>query len=222
MKKHTLTIVLLSITVICLAQTKETKYYADEWLQKEVNEKKGKFSETITQNQDGSITRERKNIKKDEIIKRQCYKGEEPFGVWIFQRNNQKVEYDYSFEVNYVDEYCKDGIPNLKDYFSNNDELKYVAPTIEGGLTMLQFLSSNIEYPTEAKLKDIMGIVYISFTITEKGEVENIAVLRGAHILLDKEAVRVIRKLKFTSPPTINGQTKTLCISLPISFKLSR
>jgi len=69
MKRFTLTILILSITTICFGQTKEIKYLNNEWLQREVSAEKGKFSQTIIQNADGSLTTEIKNIKKDKLIK---------------------------------------------------------------------------------------------------------------------------------------------------------
>lgn len=65
MKRSTLTILILALTTICFGQTKEIKYFNNEWLQKEVNFKKGKFSKTIIRNTDGSVTTEVKNIKTD-------------------------------------------------------------------------------------------------------------------------------------------------------------
>ena len=50
---------------------------------------------------------------------------------------------------------------------------------------------------------------------------ENIVVKRGVDISLDKEAVRVLRELKFSSPPTVNGQAYAFkCLVLPVKYKL--
>jgi protein TonB len=84
----------------------------------------------------------------------------------------------------------------------------------------MKFIVKHIVYPAEAKDQGIMGRVFIGFTLTEKGEVENVVVLRGKHILLDKEAVRVIRKLKFKNPAQSKGEGKRVCLALPISFHL--
>lgn len=87
-------------------------------------------------------------------------------------------------------------------------------------MTIHEFLSRHIVYPPVARENGIMGKVYLAFTLTDKGQIENIVITKSANIFLDKEAVRVIRLLKFTTPPITNGQAKSLCLTLPISFKL--
>ncbi len=220
MKISFLTILLLLITTFGYGQKREVKFYNNEWLRKEVSEKKAKFSLTTIENADSSITREIKDLKNNEVISSQTYKANEPVGIWKYRRSNRTDELDYSFDLHYSENYCKDSIQGIKDYFSNNDSLKYLAPVIEGGLSIFQYIVKTVIYPGAAKDEGIMGKVFIAFTVTEKGLTENITVLRGKHVLLDKEAVRVIRQLKFTSPPRSNGEAKRLCLVLPISFFL--
>lgn len=218
--KSTLTILILSFVTICHGQTSETKYFNSEWLGKEVAQDKAKFSQTIIQNVDGTVTTEVKDLKKNEIISRQTFKGEEPYGVWKYKRSNRTDELDYSFDLIYADTFCKDSISGIKDYFTNSDSLNYIAPTIEGDLSIFQFIVSNVVYPPIARDNGISGRVFVAFTLTADGKIENIVVLRGKNILLDKEAVRVIRQLKFKTAPTVNGQSKYLCLTFPISFML--
>ncbi|MFZ1678757.1 MAG: energy transducer TonB, partial [Saprospiraceae bacterium] len=64
------------------------------------------------------------------------------------------------------------------------------------------------------------GQVILSFTITKEGNVEDIIVLRGANILLDKEAVRVIRQLSFSNPGMLDGKPVKICVKLPVKYVL--
>jgi TonB family protein len=164
-----------------------------------------------------------KDLKNDEIISNQTYRGEEPFGIWKYRRSNRTDELDYSFDLKYTGNTCKESISGIdpRDYFQDNDSLQYVAPKISNGeKSIFQFISQQTIYPPGARENGTQGTVYLTFKITKEGNIENIVVLRGVDILLDKEAVRVLRQLKLSSPPTFNGEVKEVCATLPITFKL--
>ena len=63
--------------------------------------------------------------------------------------------------------------------------------------------------------------VFLKFTITSAGLIENIAILKGAHITLDKEAVRIIKLLKFVTPPSLKGKNQSVCVMMPIMFMIN-
>ena len=223
MYKTTLTILILALQIVCFGQTTESKYFNSEWLGKEVPQDKAKFSQTIIQNADGTVTTEVKDIKKNEIVRSETFKGNEPYGVWKFRYGNGFNTIDYNFPLIYSDEKCNDNLPiTTSDYFKDNDSLGYKAPKISTGeLTIYQFIGKNIFYPARARENAIQGTVYLQLTLTKEGALENIVVKRGVDISLDKEAVRVLKELKFSSPPTVNAQACTFkCLALPIKYKL--
>ena len=222
MNKTTLTFLILAFTTICYGQTTQTKYFNSEWLGKEVPENKAKFSQTITQNLDGTITTAVKDLKKNVIVRSETFKGNEPYGIWKFRYGSDFKTIDYNFPLIYSDEKCNDSLPFvINDYFQNNDSLSYKAPKISTGeLTIYQYLGKNIFYPASARENGIQGTVYLQLTLTKVGA-ENIVVKRGVNISLDKEAVRVLRELKFNSPPTVSGQSSVFkCLALPIKYRL--
>ncbi len=181
-----------------------------------------KFSKAIFENEDSTITTEIKNLETNKVINRETYKGDEPFGVWISGYYKGVEEKDYSFELNYSQDYCINNTVGI-DLISNNDSIGYKAPVLDGNskkTALMNFLSTNLRYPPNARINGIEGIIYTSFTITQNGIVENIIVVKGVDISLDKEAVRVIRKLKFKEPPMLNNIPKTYCYHLPIRFRL--
>lgn len=223
MKKSTLTILVITITTICYGQKSETKYFNNEWREKEVPENKAKFSQTITQNADGIETTEIRDIKNNEIVRSETFKGNEPYGIWKFRYSKGIKTIDYNFPLVYSDEKCNDSLPIItSDYFKDNDSLGYKAPKISTGeLTIYQFIAKNTYYPARARENAIQGTVYLQLTLTKEGTFENIIIKRGVHISLDKEAVRVLRELKFSSPPTVNGQAFTFkCLDIPLNYKL--
>jgi TonB family protein len=218
----TLTIVgLLSfVTLACLAQTSETKYYKGMPMDEEVPKEKAKYSVTTTNNPDGSVTTERKNLKKNLIENRQVLKGEEPVGIWIYLTGHGPAEMDFNFNLEYTNQDCP-GHLNIKNYFADEVTAGYECPKISTGEEFYKFLAKNIVYPAKARREGLQGKVDLTFDLTKDGTIEIIRVRKGLHVVLDKEAVRVLRKMKFSSPPKINGQPQTLCASTSIVFRLA-
>ena len=202
MYKSILTILISLGSIICYAQTTQIKYYNNEWLQKEVSAEKAKFLKTVTNNADGTITTEIKNIKKNEVIRSETYKGEEPYGIWIYETGKGTSSLDFNFPLNYTGEKCNDSIGvAIKDYFKDDDSLGYKAPKIWGAETsFFQYIAHTIVFPDRAKEENIQGRVYVSLTITKEGVIENVYVKKGTNILLDKEAVRVFEAVKIIEP----------------------
>lgn len=98
-----------------------------------------------------------------------------------------------------------------------------IMPEYPGGKDeMVKFLSKNIKYPRKEKRKNIQGTVYIKFFIDEYGDVQSIEIIRGIKDggNLDKEALRVIKKMPKWKPGTQNGKPVKVWYSLPIKFTL--
>ena len=221
---YILSILFLVIAANCFAQNSQTKYYNNAWLEKEMPEEKAKFSQTIINNADGTVTKEVRNIKSGEIIGSTTFKGNEPYGIWPYKTSKGASSLDYNFPLKYADEKCTDSISSVKitDYFEDNDSLNYKSPRISTGEpTIYDFIARHLVYPSGAREENIQGRVYVVFTVTNEGNIENIFVKKGTNILLDKESVRVLRQIKFSGPATLNGQPQSFCVTLPISFKLS-
>ncbi|MCB2221534.1 MAG: TonB family protein [Bacteroidetes bacterium] len=118
-----------------------------------------------------------------------------------------------------------DGVMPLVDREENLDEdvvfiIAQKQPEFIGGEEALKkFLAENIIYPNELSEKGIQGTVYLKFIVNIKGEVEDVKVVLGAHELLDKEAIRII---KLTSgkwkPGEQKGKTVKVAMTLPIKF----
>ncbi len=212
-------------TLICNAQTSSVKYYKNQYLIREVEKERAGYSETIIKNADGTVTTEIKNIKKGEVTQRETYKGDEPVGKWIaMSKWNTPAELDYNFDLIYSKPICKDSsIKNFKinDYLKDNDTINYKAPKIYSGeINLNQFIIANIVYPVKAREAGISGKVFLAFTITKEGTVSDLCVIKGSNIVLDKEAMRVFRELKFSNPAKVNGVPQNCCLLMPISFRI--
>lgn len=222
MYKAILVVLILAFKTICYGQSSQTFYYQSEWLGKEVPQKKAKFSKTVTQNADGTVTTDIKNLNNNEIVQSKTFKGNEPYGIWKFRYGNGFKVIDYDFPLIYSNEKCTDNLHlGIKDFLKDNDSLGYKAPKLPAHEpTIYQYLNRNLIYPENAKRNGIQGTVYLQLTLTPEG-VEEVVVRRGVDISLDKEAARVLRELKFSSPLTIKGESVHLnCLSIPIVFRL--
>lgn len=204
------------------AQKSETFYYKKVDLKDRVSKKQANFSFIRTQHQDGTETREVWDLKKDKLKYSETLKGEEPFGIWYYENEKGYDTLNYDFELSYSSQNCKgDSIRIPANIFQDSDSLLYVAPKLSGGETsLLRCIVKNIFYPHRAREEGIQGRVFLSFLISEQGTIENIHILKGAHILLDKEAARVLRLVRFKNPAMSKGKAAKICFNLPVSFKL--
>jgi TonB family protein len=95
-------------------------------------------------------------------------------------------------------------------------------PAYPGGdEALVKFITDNVKYPEEAKVKNIMGRVVVRFCVTYDGKVDRIQVLRGVDPSLDSEAVRVIKLLNGWKPGMQGGKPVNVWYSIPVTFSLS-
>ncbi len=88
---------------------------------------------------------------------------------------------------------------------------------------MIKHVVRNFNYPREAAIKGIEGKVLVQFTINKEGEVVNIK-KKGPENgeLLEKEAVRLIKKLPKFIPGKHKGNIVNVKYNIPITFKVPK
>ena len=220
MIKFILTLVLLLYSSLSFAQSELVYYYSSRKLDNEVSKEKAKFSETIIEN-DTVKTRTVRNLKKNEIVSSISYKGNEPVGTWVILYGSGPKEIDFNFKVAYVSKVCADGVAERSDFLDSDEVNGYTAPKLAGDYSDFgQFFSHNMVYPEKAVRERIRGTVETSFTITKEGVIENVVVNKGVNLVLDKEAMRVVRAMKFSAPPMIDGEATSICVKLPLTFRM--
>jgi periplasmic protein TonB len=95
-------------------------------------------------------------------------------------------------------------------------------PTFPGGQSaLMQFLQSNLRYPTMAREAGIQGTVFVTFVVERDGSITDVRVLRGVGGGLDEEAVRVVRNMPRWTPGRQRGQAVRVQFNLPIRFVLN-
>ncbi len=96
-------------------------------------------------------------------------------------------------------------------------------PEFPGGdAEFTKFLTKNIIYPEQAKQNNIQGLVMVSATIDEKGNLKDVRISKSAHPLLDEEAIRVAKLLpkKKWIPAMNEGKNISADFSFPFRFSL--
>ncbi len=92
-------------------------------------------------------------------------------------------------------------------------------PTFNGSVN--QYMSHNIQFPEEARLAGVSGLVGIKFVIDEWGNVTDAAVAKSMHPALDSEALRVVRAMPKWKPGMQGGKPVKVDFRMPVRFTLS-
>lgn len=94
-------------------------------------------------------------------------------------------------------------------------------PEFVGGKPELQrYIDANLHYPEKAKNAKKEGVVYVSFTVSETGKVENAKIVRSIGMGCDEEALRLVNEMPVWTPGKEDGAIKALPVVIPIAFRL--
>ena len=103
-----------------------------------------------------------------------------------------------------------------------NDEIYQIVeemPSFPGGeQKLLDFLSKNTHYPSEAREQGIHGRVFVGFVVEPDGSISNVKLLRGIGGGCDEEAVRAVQSLPKWNPGKQKGKSVRVSYMLPINF----
>lgn len=95
-------------------------------------------------------------------------------------------------------------------------------PTFPGGKdAYLQFIRDNIVYPEKALVNQVEGLVYVTFSVDNIGDIIDIEVTKGIGYGCDEEAIRVIRLMKY-EPARNRGIKMKAEMKTRIEFKLPK
>lgn len=88
-----------------------------------------------------------------------------------------------------------------------------------GQSALMKFISTNINYPESALQNGISGRVIVKFVIEKDGSITNATIVKGVDSDLDKEALRIIRRMPKWIPAKNNGQPVRSYYNLPVTFR---
>ncbi len=89
-----------------------------------------------------------------------------------------------------------------------------------GQAALMKWLSQNIRYPEAAQQNDIQGRVVVKFVVEKDGSIGQATIAKGVDKDLDREALRVVKKMPKWQPGKNNGVAVRSYFNLPVIFKL--
>lgn len=96
-----------------------------------------------------------------------------------------------------------------------------VMPQYEGGTKeMMNFIVRNTKFPSSARRIGVQGTVFVSFVVDSEGNVVDVKVVKGISAECDKEAARVISKMRGWKAGMQNHRAVSVRMTLPIKFQL--
>jgi TonB family protein len=81
--------------------------------------------------------------------------------------------------------------------------------------TLVTFIAKNVVSPPKT---DVVGVVYVSFYVDEKGRVVDASILKGLSTEQNEAALKVVRDLPNWQPATLEGKPVKVKMKLPIRF----
>lgn len=110
-------------------------------------------------------------------------------------------------------------LPEVEDY--NIYEVVEEMPSFPGGQgAMMQFLSSNLQYPEEARLGGLQGRVIVGFIVERDGSISNVKISRSVAPSLDSEAIRLAKSMPKWKPGKSDGHAVRVKYTIPIVFRV--
>lgn len=83
-----------------------------------------------------------------------------------------------------------------------------------------QHIVNNLNYPKKAQDEKIEGVVVVQYTVDIDGSITDIKVIQSVDDLLDKEAIRVIKKMEKWEPAYQRGKPVKSIYTQLFHFKL--
>lgn len=96
-------------------------------------------------------------------------------------------------------------------------------PSFSGGpAAMMEFISRSIVYPVSALKQELQGRVIVSFIVERDGRLSNAKVVKSVAPDLDKEALRIVKKMPRWIPGQQNGRKVKVKYTVPVTFRLNK
>jgi len=140
--------------------------------------------------------------------------------------NGELTSYWGNGQLKRKDVFEMDSLMNGTCYNKDGEKVEYypfeVQPEFKGGASkMYEWLGENIVYPNTAREAGIQGKVYVKFDIDKNGNLINKKIVRGVHITLDKEVIRILKISPKWTPGVKDGEKATYSFTLPVNFRIT-
>ncbi|MBR6121468.1 MAG: energy transducer TonB [Prevotella sp.] len=199
-----------------LAQKKETKVERKEEV------KKVEVEQKVVEKVKSSVKFTAPEIKKDDEVKPEdeiksqddLAKTNTAIGTFDVKGNDEEGGQVLKANEVAIDEKPKEEETKVFDVVEQ-------MPEFPGGqAALLKWIGDNIKYPAIAEENGIQGRVVCTFVVERDGSVTDVQVARSIDPSLDKEAVRVLKKMPKWIPGRQNGSAVRVKYTVPVTFKL--
>ncbi len=154
-----------------------------------------------------------------------------PQATTMFDITDNKSMIDDILEINAdidettaIDEVEYYDIEDTKADVSDEIEVHYIVeqmPSFPGDDdAFFKFLGENLVYPQRAIEVGIYGRVVVGFVVEPDGRITNVEVVRSKALVLDEEAVRVVKMMPKWNPGKQQGKAVRVKYQVPIDFTL--
>lgn len=94
------------------------------------------------------------------------------------------------------------------------------SPRFPGGDKALSdFIKRNMRHPKSAKGTEIEGRVHVGFYVETDGSLTNLSIEKSTDSRLNKEALRIVKKMPKWEPGQLGGTVARMKYVLPITFR---
>lgn len=95
------------------------------------------------------------------------------------------------------------------------------SPVYPGGeKAMKEFIAANLRYPAPARENGVEGVINLRVTINADGTVGDVKVVRMVDPDLEKEAVRIVKKMPAWTPAVSEGEAVAGVVAVAVPFVL--
>ena len=92
-------------------------------------------------------------------------------------------------------------------------------PQFPGGMkALMEYISTNLRYPEDAKQAKKSGRVIARFTVQEDGSIADVEIIRSVYPSMDAEAIRVLQGMPQWQPGMQDGKAVAVKYTVPIMF----
>ena len=158
--------------------------------------------------------------------------GRDTYDIIDFEGMEKELEYIYS----YVQRLCNGQRPLFRNdsatretpapagvyAYSDVDTKPMFLNSSDPRIFMERWVYQYLKYPKYAVENGIQGRVLVNFVIDEKGQVSEVAVVRGVHQLLDDEAVRVVSASPKWRAGRHHGKRCKVAMTIAVEFRLEK
>ena len=145
----------------------------------------------------------------------------------VFSCENKKAIQENNAPTKQADVAVKSLVVNEQKQSIKSDEQVFIVveqqASFQGGSVneFRDWVTKNLKYPDLAVKNKISGKVYVQFSISTKGDVVDVKVIRSADLSLDNEAIRVVSSSPKWEPAMQSGSKVKQQFTIPIAFQLN-